>query len=217
MDRYKLLGLDQMEASIVRRHLHQWNKADEQVITPLIAALQQGRCLSNLPIREPRWETNVYPLYYYWAYHHKVSHKKVYDRVFASLRTTAVSVPEEDLRTHVARVVNTEIDILVEDVEYFVFIEAKVVAVGQKVKFEKIGGVHQLVRQYIQGRILETLTGKTFALATIGANNEQPIKIPLNPTERDLLRLVDEERQSLEIPDLAWTLLSATAQAAGTA
>jgi len=215
MDRYKLIGLDQMEASIVRRYLHQWNKADEQAITPLITALQQGRCLSNVHVREPRWEINVYPLYYYWAHYRKIIHKEVYECVFGSLPMDTVSIPEKDLRTHVARVVNSEIDILVEDVEYFLFIEAKVAIVGRKVKFENTDGVHQLVRQYIQGRILVTLIGKQFALATIGANNAQPITIRLNETEQALLRLVGEERQLLEIPDLAWTLLSATDQAGG--
>lgn len=211
MDRYTLIDIDQMEASVVRRHLRQLNKADEQAIVPLIAALQQVRCLSNACIREPRWETNVYPLYYYWAHHRKVTHKEVYESVLKSLPSPIVS----DLRKHVARSADTEIDILVEDVEYFVFIEAKVPAKGQKVKFEKTGGVHQLVRQYIQGRILETLIGKTFALATIGANHEQTIQIPLNATEEALLRAVGEDRQLLEIPDLAWGLLSATPKAAG--
>ncbi len=207
MDRYKLIDLDQMEASVVRRHLHRWNKADEQAITPLLTALQQERCLSKVHIREPRWETNVYPLYFYWAHYRKVPHKEVYERVLASLPRFCVA----DLRMHVARVADTEIDILVEDVEYFVFIEAKVPKEDQKVKFEKTGGVHQLVRQYVQGRILESLIGKTFALATIGANNAQTIEIRLNDKEQALVQLVGEERQRLEILDLAWTLLSATA------
>lgn len=212
MDRYKLIGLDQMEASIVRRHLHRWGTADEQTIRPLITALQQTRSLSNVHIREPRWETNVYPLYYYWAHHHNVTHKEVYERVLASLPRLIPS----DLRMHVARAADTEIDILVEDGEYFVFIEAKIPADDRKVKFEKTRGVHQLVRQYIQGRILQTLIGKTFALATIGANHEQTIEIPLNATEKKLLHAVGEERQLLEIPDLPWGLLSATPNAGAT-
>lgn len=198
MERYKLIGLDQMEASIVRRHLHRWTKADEDTIRPLIAALQRAGSLSHVHIREPRWEANVYPLYYYWAHRHKVSHKEVYERVLGSLPRSIFSDP----RTHVARAADTEIDILVEDLDYFAFIEAKIAADDRKVKFEKTKGVHQLVRQYIQGRILEKLIGKTFALATIGANNERTIEIPLNHTEKELLRAVGEERQLLEIPDL---------------
>jgi len=206
MDNHILIGLDQMEASVVRRRLRQWSKADQQTITPLITALHQGHYLPNVHLTEPRYETNVYPLYYYWAHHRQLSHREVYDRVFRSLPVQKVSIPEEHLRRHVARVVDSEIDLLVEDVKYFVFIEAKEAIPRRKIKFEKQGGVHQLVRQYVQGRILETLVGKQFALATIGANNAQPIKIPLNETEQVLLSLVGEERQLLEIPDLAWTL-----------
>jgi len=198
-----------MEASIVRRYLHQWSKADEQAILPLLVALQQGQRLANVQIKEPRWETNVYPLYFYWAYHQKVVHKEVYERVFRSFS----SVPEEQLRIHIDRIANSEIDILVEDVEYFVFIEAKIVAAGQKVKFENSSGVHQLVRQYVQGWLLAPLIGKTFALATLGANNAQPITIRLNETEQALVRLVGEEKQELKVPDLEWTLMRAMAQA----
>jgi hypothetical protein len=115
----------------------------------------------------------------------------------------------------VDRIADTEIDILVEDLEYFVFIEAKIPRENQQVKFEKTGGVHQLVRQYVQGKLLAKLIQKPFALATVGANNGQAIKILLNPTEQALLSLVSDQGPILEIPDLAWTLLSAMAQMAG--
>lgn len=216
MDRYKLIGLDRTEASIVRRRLHQWSKADEQAIVPLIGALQQKQYLPKVHITEPRWETNVYPLYY-WA-HREVGSKKAYDHVFASLlnlSTSTVSVPQQELRIHVTRMVNSEIDILVEDVDYFVFIEAKEATARQKIKFQDKGGVRQLVRQYVQGKILETLTGKVFALAAIGANNAQAININLNTTELALLQLVGDERKSLEIIDLSWGPMIAAAQSAG--
>jgi hypothetical protein len=104
---------------------------------------------------------------------------------------------------------NSEIDIMVEDIDYFLFIEAKTPKTGRKTKFQTIQGVHQMVRQYIQGRILEELIRKPFALATIGANNAEPIRIQLNTTEQALLRLVNEEKQLLEILDLPWHLLVA--------
>lgn len=211
MDRYTLIDIDKMEASVVRRYLHQRNKADEQPIVPLVAILEQGGWLPNVSIREPRWETNVYPLYYYWVHYHKATHKEVYELVLGSLASSIAF----DLQKHVTRAADTEIDILVEDVEYFVFIEAKVPGEGQKVKFEKTGGVHQLVRQYVQGRILERCITKTFALATIGANNAKPISLHLNEREEALLRAVGENRQSLEIPDLSWSLLSPSRRAAG--
>jgi hypothetical protein len=213
MGSYQLIGLDQMEASIVRRHLHQWSKTDEQAILPLLTALQQQQYLSQVHIEEPRWETNVYPLYFYWAHRYKVPHREVYERVLASLPEVNVS----DLRIQVARIADTEIDILVEDLEYFVFIEAKIPRENQQVKFEKTGGIHQLVRQYVQGKLLAKLIQKPFALATVGANNGQTIKILLNPAEQALCSLVDEQRATLEIPDLAWALLSATAPTVGVA
>lgn len=216
MGRYKLIELDKAEASVVRRRLHQWSKADEQAIVPLIGALQQKECLSNVHIKEPRWETNVYPLYY-WA-QHEVGSKRAYDHVFETLPNlfpaSAVSVPREALRQHVKRMVNSEIDILVEDVDYFVFIEAKESTARQKVKFQDKGGVRQLVRQYVQGKCLERLTAKVFALATIGANNGRAINIQLNATELALLQLVNDERQSLEIIDLSWKPMIAGAQSA---
>lgn len=62
MDKHELIDLDKAEASIVRRRLHQWSKADEQAIVPLIGELKQKQCLPNVQIKEPVWETNVYPL-----------------------------------------------------------------------------------------------------------------------------------------------------------
>lgn len=217
MDIYKLIGLDQMEASIVRRHLHRWCKADEEPILPLISTLQKKGQLSTVQIMAPRWETNVYPLYY-WA-HREVGKKKAYDHVIALLPslfpTLTYSIAQKELRPHVLRVINSEIDILVEDVHYFAFIEAKE-AMGQKIRFQDKGGVRQLIRQYIQGKILEKLTGKVFALATIGANQAQVMTVEkLSEVEHALLQLVRDERHSLEIVDLSWTSRSVLSQSAG--
>lgn len=134
--------------------------------------------------------------------------KEAYNHVFELLQDlfspfTAL-LPQEELRRHVKRMVNSEIDILVEDDDYFVFFEAKEATAGQKIKFQDKGGVRQLVRQYVQGKILEKLTAKMFALATIGANNGRVINIHLKTTEMALLQLVNDERQSLEIIDLSW-------------
>jgi len=208
-----------MEASVVRRRLHRWSKADEEAILPLITALQEKRRLPNVHIVEPRWETNVYPLYY-WAYR-EVGKKKACDHVLASLpslfptSTISASIPQEELRPHMARMVNSEIDILVEDVDYFVFIEAKEATAGQKIRFQDKGGVRQLVRQYVQGKILEKLIEKVFALATIGANDAQVINISLNTTELALLQSVNDQSKSLEIIDLSWEPTTAVAHSAG--
>ncbi|MDE2059800.1 MAG: hypothetical protein KGL31_01075 [candidate division NC10 bacterium] len=211
MGEYKLIDLDQMEASVVRRRLGY--KADDHALTLLLTALRLEKCLLNVQTRRPRCETNVYPLYYYWAHHRAVTHKEVYDRVFDSLPTGKVAVLEDQLRTHVASVVDNEIDLLVEDIDYFVFIEAKFPKQDHNAKFEP-GVVHQLVRQYVQGRILEAITNKTFTLATIGANNGQPIDLRLSERERVLLRLVNEEREQLRVIDLAWPPILAAASEA---
>ena len=65
-----------------------------------------------------------------------------------------------------------------------------------------------MVRQYIQGKILERLIRKPFALAMIGANNAESLRIVLDTTGQALLHLLEEERQSLEILDLLWHLLA---------
>ncbi len=213
-DRYKLIGLDQMEASVVRRHLHRWNKADEEAIRSLIVSLQQLGCIQNSRISEPRWETNVYPLYY-WA-KHKLGSKKPHDHVFESLETSKVSVPTEELRIYVKRMVDSEIDVLVEDYDYFVFIEAKETAPGQTTVFQDRRGIRQLVRQYVQGHVLARITEKKFFLATIGANKAQPTVLDkFSRAELALLQLVSDEVQPLRVVDLCWPTTAATAQGAG--
>lgn len=208
---HKLIDLDQMESNLVRRRLRRWSKADEEAIAALIHPLQQKQCLADSRVLQPRYETNVYPLYFYWRHGQKVSHREVYDRVFQSLPTDGLPMPQDQLRSHVGHTVDSEVDLLVEDIEYFVFIEAKEITPGGKVKFEKKGGVHQLVSQYVQGRILATLIPKVFAIATIGANNGETLEIKLNPAERALLQLVGEDKECLSVVDLTWPSLAVTA------
>lgn len=202
-DTYKLIGLDQMEASVVRRRLHHWSNSDEEAIRPLIVALQQMGCLPNARIVAPRWETNVYPLYY-WA-SHKLGSKTPYTHVFESLPTARVAIPFGELLTFVRRMVDSEIDILVEDHGYFIFIEAKETAPNRKTVFQDRGGLRQLVRQYVQGRILERLIGKVFVLATIGANTGEPTELAkFSPAELALLQLVSDAVEPIRVVDLSW-------------
>jgi hypothetical protein len=209
MTTYDLIGRDRMEQSIVRRALHLWSKADEQVILPLVRSILQKYRLSHVRVREPRWETNVYPLYY-WA-HAQNRSTSVYGHVMELLieRFSTTATPEGSLRGQLLNLINSEIDILIEDTDYFLFAEAKVPNVSGKVRFEKSNGVHQLVCQYVQGKILEKLLGKRFLLAALGANKGEWIVLKLSKTEQALLRLVDEERISLEVPDIAWSTLTA--------
>jgi len=212
-DSYKLIDLDQMEPSIVRRRLRRWNKTDEEAVTAVIHALQRKGCLSNVPVLEPRYETNVYPLYFYWQHGQQVSHRQVYNQVFQSLPTDNLQMPPDELRAHVGHTVDSEVDILVEDIEYFVFIEAKEVAASRRVKFEKKRGVHQLVSQYVQGRILQKMISKVFVLATIGANEGETLNTKLNPAELSLLQLVGEHKDVLSVVDLTWPSVTVSAKA----
>ena len=212
-DSHKLIDLDQMEPSIVRPRLRRWSKADEEAVTALIHALQRKGYLSDVRVLEPRYETNVYPLYFYWQHGQKVSHRQVYDQVFQSLPTDELRMPPDELRAHVGHTVDSEVDILVEDTEYFVFIEAKEVAAGRKVKFEKKHGVHQLVSQYVQGRILQKMISKVFVLATIGANKGETLEIKLNSVERALLQFVGEDKDVLSVVDLTWPSGTVSAEA----
>jgi hypothetical protein len=205
MDTYKLIDLDQMEGSIVRRRLRRWSKSDEEAITPLIESLQCASSPNQLRIVHPRYETSVYPLYYYWTHHNGFTRQKhMRDQLLQTLLTENATTPDADLLNHVGRVVNTEIDILIEDLDYFAFVEVKQPTPGGRPIWQNKDGVHQLVRQYAQGKILERLISKTFAFGTIGVNNGQPLELQLNPTERGLLRLVRDDRQSLSVVDSLW-------------
>jgi hypothetical protein len=212
-DDYKLIDLDQMEPSRVRRRLRQWS-TEADAARALVQALQGHGCLQTARVREPRYETNVYPLYFYWRHGQRVRHRHVYDHVFRTLPTDRLLMPENELRAHVGHTVDSEVDILVEDIDYFAFIEAKEAEAGHKVKFEKKGGVHQLVSLYLQGRILQTMISKAFVLTSIGANNGETLEIKLTPTERALLQLVDENREVLAVVDLRWPPSAATTQVA---
>ena len=56
---YALIGIDQMEAAVVRRRLMNLQK---QGVMELVSQLQRNDLLSDAKIRDPRYETNVWPL-----------------------------------------------------------------------------------------------------------------------------------------------------------
>ena len=133
-----------------------------------------------------------------------MSHTQVYARIVESFQRYLGTTPDESLIPHIHRIANTEIDILIEDCEYFVFVEAKNVPEGKKPKFETTGGVHQLVRQYLQGKLLEKVISKTFALATIGVNSGSDVEIELNDLEARMLNLVGVTATTHSVVDLLW-------------
>ncbi|MGH7380878.1 MAG: hypothetical protein ACREKR_01420 [Candidatus Methylomirabilales bacterium] len=213
MTEYKLIDRDQMEASRLRRKLDPWDSAKSQRVRPVITEILLGYNRDDLRIEEPRRETNVYPLYYYyyeerankergWIYQHIF---REYKRLFPEAIPTLSSSTLDELYELIGHVANTEVDLLIEDCKYFVFVEAKITGAGQKPKFEKGKGIHQLVRQYVQGRLLERAIGKEFIIATIGAGGSSPVV--LNGKEKLLLSAIGEKREELKICDCPWTIL----------
>ena len=113
-------------------------------------------------------------------------------------------------------VANTEVDLLIESANYFIFIEAKVLKKsGAKAEFhrstEGYGATHQLVRQFVQGRLLARQIKKEFMLATLGASDESSIHVELSECDRRLLEVVGQSGQEFPFPDVSnfrWKLLS---------
>ena len=108
-------------------------------------------------------------------------------------------------------VVDSEIDILVEDAEFFFFVETKIPVGGTDIDWYRgKHAAHQLVHQYLQGKLLKRLAApeKEFALATVGANNGEAHNILLNDIERGLLALVEYDNPVLKIPDLPLNILT---------
>ena len=207
----KLIAPDGSEPNYVRRRLL---RTDPALIKPLLESLQQrGGPLEGVRIDKPEYTTNAWPLYVYccgtddWP-----PAKLVYDQVTLLLRNekAAQSVDEDRLNMLVQGLANTEIDILVEDTDYFVFIEAKKMRPGDKPRFGRKSDVHQLVWQHAQGKLLERAMKKDgghkrFALATIGAYSDgKEHEVPLTQAARELLQLVGDDRTTLSVVGIPW-------------
>ena len=210
MDAYKLIDRDQMEPTKLRRKLDPWNSTKSHRVQPLITKILSRYGHNGIKLAEPKWEVHVYPLYYYY-YEDKAKRKKesVFPRIFEEYQrffsefTSTLEISE--LYALISSVADAEIDLLIEDTDYFVFVEVKSPGAGQKPKFTKEKGIHQLVRQYVQGKFLERAVGKKFMIATIGAPLSAPVR--LNQVEKSLLEAIGEEREDLEIYDFPWTIL----------
>ena len=112
-------------------------------------------------------------------------------------------------------VANTEVDLLIESANYFIFIEAKVLKKkGAKPRWRNKKEVtHQLVRQFVQGRLLADQIKKEFMLATLGASDEDFIPVELRDCDRRLLDLKVVEQSGPDIhfpnvPNFSWDALS---------
>ena len=221
MSAYKLLELDRDEKTIIRRALYRESRAGEQAIAEIFSRIRRAHTPSNARLIKPRWETSVHPLYF-WAYSETKCEPGKGGNFRACFDHVVEKLPKiycEELREPFwYTVVDCEIDILVEDAEFFLFLEAKIPVRGTDIDWYKSKqGVHQLVHQYVQGSLIKkfVVPEKEFALATIGANNAEPHNIQLNATERKLMALVDYNGDSLSIPDFSLEVLTSSTSAVG--
>jgi len=208
MDNYKLLDRDQMEPSILLRKLDPWKPSKADRVKPLVKQILSNSDHHNLTMDNPRWEASVYPLYYYY-YQGPTPRKSVfvcifeeYQRLFSGFKSP---LQKDDLRKYISSAADAEVDLLIEDVSYFIFVEAKNPPPGKKARFGRGYGLHQLVRQYVAGRFLEKIVKKRFLIATLGVNTS--VRLELNEAEKSLLRAVGEDRAQLDFHDYPWSIL----------
>ncbi len=208
MNDYKLINRDQMEPSILRRKLDPWRPSKSDRVKPLINEILSNCGRNDLKIENPRWETNVYPLYYYF-YDGRKGPKSVFVRTFEEYQHlfsgVTTSLNRDEQYKYISTVADAEIDLLIEDAAYFIFVEAKNPLPGKKAKFQKGYGLHQLVRQYVAGTFLEKAINKKFLISTLGVNTS--VRLELNEAEKSLLKAVGEERAQLEFLDYPWSIL----------
>jgi hypothetical protein len=90
---------------------------------------------------------------------------------------------------------------LIEDVDYFIFVEAKNPPDGRLPRFQMKRGVHQLVLIYAAGLFLARRIKKRFLLATLGT---KMTSYNLTPLDQTLLALVGDASTELKFCDLSW-------------
>jgi len=203
MGNYKVIGLDMMEQSQLRRRVERWREQ------PALAHDFIGRILSESGDTPPRfeaakWELAVYPLFYYlWTAENKPDKiDTVFERGKAEARKRGLPPEfEEDFVT----ALNAEVDLLIEDVAYLIFVEAKI-----KPRFSTKNSIGQLARQLAQGHVLGDLIDKRFILATLGPQGgARPTgPLALNSRERDFLDSLGVRETELKVPGLPWDTTS---------
>ena len=218
-DSYQLVGKDQMEPSILNRRLRQWRPEDDSrtqsLVQGVLAAYKHNEWLSD-PFR---WETSVFPLFYFTKTR-DIPSKAVYERIFEwaghpSDHSENLSIENPSIEKMLGPVADAEVDLLIESANYFMFIEAKVrQKPGEKARFHRnkkeYGAIHQLVRQFEQGRLLASRINKTFMLATLGASDGDFVHVELRDGDRRLLKVVGQRGKDFpfpEMPNFSWKLL----------
>jgi len=196
-----------MEATKLRRKLDPidpWDTAKSERVKPVIAEIA-STCDGGITPRAPRWEHGVYPLYYLYKQDSRDSLRMICEKIcndYGMLFPECNgNCPPNELSEFISYIANTEVDLLIEDVEYFIFVEAKNPPDGKLPKFEMKRGVHQLVWIYAEGPFLSRKIKKQFALATLGT---KMTSYDLTPAEQTLLAIFGDKRKKLTFCDLSW-------------
>ena len=210
-DSYQLIGKDQMEPSILIRRLRPWQSGDadsaQSLVQGVLAAYRHNEWLCD-PFR---WEASVHPLFYFAKGRDNIPIKAVDERIFKWAGHPS-DQKKPTIEKMLGPVANAEVDLLIESANYFMFIEAK--KPGEKARFspskEEYGKVHQLVRQFVEGRLLASQIDKTFMLATLGASDGNFVQVELSEGDRRLLQAVGQSSEDFpfpKMPNFGWELL----------
>ena len=210
-DSYRLIEKDQMEPSILLRELRPWRPEDANRAQSLVRAVLAEYERNGWRRDRFIWETSVFPLFYF-AKDPDMSNKAVYERIFDWADPPSDGIDEKPpLKAMLGSVANAEVDLLIESANYFMFIEAKKL---KKARFSRnkkdYGATHQLVRQFVQGRLLASQIKKEFMLATL-THNKDSIHVELSECDRRLLEVVGQSGQEFPFPDVpnfGWDRLS---------
>ena len=210
-DSYQLIDKDQMEPSILNRRLRQWRPEDASKAQDLVVGVLTAYGKKEWLCDPFRWETSVFPLFYFTKTHDMPSNA-VYERIFEWAGHPSDSIENPSIKTMLGPVADAEVDLLIESANYFMFIEAK--KPGEKARFQRnkkeYGAIHQLVRQFVQGRLLSSQIDKAFMLATLGASDGDFVQVKLREGDRRLLKVVEQSEQDFPFPDMpnfSWNLL----------
>ena len=199
-----------MEPSILLRNLRPWRDEDANSAKPLVRAVLDEYKRNGWRPDRFKWDTSVFPLFYF-AKDPDMPNKAVYERVFDWAGRPSDEIANPSLEVMLGSVANAEVDLLIESANYFIFIEAK--KPDKKGRFSRnkkeYGATHQLVRQFVQGRLLARQIKKEFMLATL-ARDEGPIHVGLSEYDRRLLEVVGQSGQEFPFPDVpnfGWDVL----------
>ncbi len=211
-DNYRLIGKGQMETFILLHKLRPWRPGDADRANPLVHAVLTAYGQAKWLCYLFSWEASVFPLFYF-AKSQDISSKAVYERIFGWAGHPSDLIEKPSIEKMLGPVADTEVDLLIESANYFIFIEAKVrQKPGEKARFQRnkkeYGAIHQMVRQFVQGRLLASQIDTEFMLATL--TDEDFVQVELRKGDRRLLKAVGQSVEDFpfpEMPNFGWNLL----------